>query len=124
MFAITIDEENYIKSYSDKYRTPGSILVDSLPVENNPEKLCCYKYENDEFIFDSVKWEQKEKEAEIEAKHAKIEELKNALTSTDYKIIKCYEYALNNLELPYDAAALHEKRQIIRNKINEIEETL
>lgn len=124
MFAITIDEENYIKSYSDKYRTPGSILVDSLPVENNPKKLCCYKYENDEFIFDSVKWEQKEKEAEIEAKHAKIEELKNELTSTDYKIIKCYEYALNNLELPYDAAALHEKRQIIRNKINEIEETL
>ena len=54
----------------------------------------------------------------------KINELKNALNATDYQIIKCYEYALNNLELPYDAAALHAERQTLRDQINELQTTL
>ena len=31
MFAITLNDEKYVESYSSKYRTPGSVLVDELP---------------------------------------------------------------------------------------------
>ena len=51
----------------------------------------------------------------------RIIELKNELAETDYKIIKCSEYQLAGLELPYDIAALHAQRQAIRDEINELE---
>lgn len=51
-----------------------------------------------------------------------LQALKNELTSTDYKIIKCYEYSLVGLEMPYDIITLHEERENLRNQIREIEE--
>jgi len=51
-----------------------------------------------------------------------IDELKNELETSDYKIIKCYEASLLDNPLPYDAITLHNERQIIRNKINELED--
>lgn len=56
-----------------------------------------------------------------ERREQKIMQLKSALSETDYKIIKCYEYQLAGLELPYDIATLHAQRQEIRDKINELE---
>lgn len=50
-----------------------------------------------------------------------ITSLKEQLSSTDYKIIKCSEAQLVGEELPYDIAALHAERQSIRDKINELE---
>jgi len=50
-----------------------------------------------------------------------IDNLKRQLTETDYKIIKCSEYQLAGLELPYDIAELHTERQELRNKISELE---
>lgn len=47
--------------------------------------------------------------------------LKRQLESSDYKIIKCAEYQLAGLELPYDIVELNAARQDIRNKINELE---
>lgn len=47
--------------------------------------------------------------------------LKNRLSSTDYKIIKCYEYSLNGLDIPYDVVALHQEREELRNQIRELE---
>ena len=47
--------------------------------------------------------------------------LKAELAETDYKIIKCYEYQLSGLELPYNIAELHAERQAIRDRINAIE---
>lgn len=52
---------------------------------------------------------------------AKIAELKTQIQATDYKIIKCSEYQLKGLELPYDINALHTERQALRNMINELE---
>jgi hypothetical protein len=43
-----------------------------------------------------------------------IRALEAQLTETDYQIIKCYEYSLVGLELPYDIQALHEEREAIR----------
>ena len=51
-----------------------------------------------------------------------INALKKELESTDYKIIKCSECALLGEQMPYDVAALHERRQVIRDKINKLEE--
>ena len=51
-----------------------------------------------------------------------INALKKELESTDYKIIKCSECQLLGQDMPYDVAELHEKRQAIRDEINELEE--
>jgi len=42
----------------------------------------------------------------------------------DWKIAKCYEYALMGLPAPYDMTELNAKRQTIRDEINELEEKL
>lgn len=125
MFAIIIDENNYLQDYSEKYRKPGSIVVDAIPEEEDPEKLHCYQYINDEFVFDAEKWAEIEairaENARVEELQQNIDALKESLNSTDYKILKCYEYSLNNLDLPYDPAALHAERQDLRDQINELE---
>lgn len=50
-----------------------------------------------------------------------IAELTAQLDATDYKIIKCAEYQLAGLDLPYDIEELHSGRQSLRDKINELE---
>ena len=54
-------------------------------------------------------------------KKFEIDMLKKQITETDYKVIKCHEYALVGKPLPYDIEALHAERQAIRDKINEFE---
>lgn len=54
----------------------------------------------------------------------RIDELKQELAETDYKIIKCSEYQLAGLDLPYDIAELHAQRQALRDAINELEQQL
>ena len=53
--------------------------------------------------------------------YEEIEKLKEKLTESDYKVIKCYEVSLVGGTLPYDSAALHEERQAIRDEINRLE---
>ena len=53
-----------------------------------------------------------------------IELLKKRLAESDYKIIKCAEYQLNNMDMPYDIPSLHAERQAIRDKINALEAEL
>ena len=48
-------------------------------------------------------------------------DLKAQLEATDYKVIKCMEYSINGLELPYDMQEIHAERQSIRDRINELE---
>lgn len=56
-----------------------------------------------------------------EQKQARISELKKELADTDYKIIKCSEYSLVGLDLPYNIAELHATRQALRDEINQLE---
>lgn len=51
-----------------------------------------------------------------------IIKLQEELNNTDYKIIKCSEYQLAGLEIPYNIADLHANRQRLRDKINELQE--
>lgn len=50
--------------------------------------------------------------------------LKEELSATDYKVIKCAEAQLLGLPLPYDVETLHAERQALRNEINELENKL
>lgn len=125
MFAVILDENNYLQSYSSKYRKPESVLVKSIPEETDAEKLRCYQYIKNKFVFDAEKW------AAIEAERAEnahtneimqeIFDLKAQIESSDYQIIKCYEYSLMNLEMPYDVEQLHAERQALRDQINALE---
>lgn len=65
-----------------------------------------------------------EQERDMTKIRKEIEDLKAQLTNSDYKIIKCYEASLIGESLPYDITHLHRERQAIRDKINEIENTL
>lgn len=42
----------------------------------------------------------------------------------DWKIAKCYEYALMGLPAPYDITELNAKRQAVRDEINTLEAEL
>lgn len=50
-----------------------------------------------------------------------INRLKQALTDTDYKVLKCYEASLTGNAMPYDIGMVHSERQSLRDKINELE---
>lgn len=56
--------------------------------------------------------------------NAQINNLKEQLASTDYKIIKCTECSMVGEEMPYDVNELHAERQVIRDEINLLEYTL
>ena len=68
------------------------------------------------------KWElNKGSEAKI---LQKINDLKNKLSSSDYKMMKCYEASLIGATSPYDEKTLISERQSIRDEINRLEELL
>ncbi len=52
---------------------------------------------------------------------SEIDCLKRQIESTDYQIIKAYEYSLVGLETDYDIADLHRSRQNIRDQINALQ---
>lgn len=90
-----------------QFSNDGSVYVEPIVPEPTTEELA----------------ELAEKER-IEAIQNEIDELKAQLESTDYKVIKCYEYGMVGLEFPYDVQELHEQRQAIRDIINEKEAEL
>lgn len=50
----------------------------------------------------------------------KIFDAKAELAATDYMVIKCAEAQLVGYDMPYDVMELHQKRQRLRDKINEL----
>ena len=53
-----------------------------------------------------------------------IESLKSELQESDYKVIKCAEALTIGAEMPYDVESLHNERQALRDKINELEKAV
>ena len=60
----------------------------------------------------------------MDRRYMEIERLKSELQESDYKVIKCAEAMAIGAEMPYDVASLHNVRQALRDKINELEEQL
>lgn len=59
-----------------------------------------------------------------EAINTQINELKEQLSESDYRVTKCYECSLVGKTLPYDIQELHTERQSIRDEINRLESML
>jgi hypothetical protein len=77
-------------------------------------------HEEDERIL--LRWEIAEHSPEKIA--AEIARLQSELAATDYRVVKSYEFTLAGETPPYDPAALHAGRQVIRDRITELEEML
>ena len=65
-----------------------------------------------------------EKQNKINEMRSLMRLLKQQIAESDYKIIKCYEYSLMNMDLPYDISELHQSRQTMRDEINSLEKEL
>lgn len=75
-----------------------------------------YREESDRI---SLRWEIVEHDPEkIEAEIARLQD---ELAATDYQVIKSYEYSLAGEPSPYNAKALHDRRQGLRDRIKELE---
>ena len=57
----------------------------------------------------------------MDRRYMEIERLKSELQESDYKVIKCSEAMAVGEEMPYNMTALHNERQELRDKINELE---
>lgn len=86
--------------------------------------------ENNEEINESIELTpEEEKEKLINDLTTEMLECESRLSSSasdtgDWKVIKCYEASLQSKPMPYDIDELMEKRQLLRNRINEIQEQL
>lgn len=119
---ILLDENNYFTgSYAIVGNIEGGIEINELPPYEDIEKQLSCKYENSKWIFDEEKYQEIQNQKSAEEKEQRIVELQSQLNETDYKIIKCNEYSLAGLELPYDIETLHKERQAIRDKINQLQ---
>ena len=87
-----------------------------------------------DIVWSGDAWEYKEQEKPKdeepyvptgkEKTQQEIWELKEKLSETDYKILKCSEASLLGQELPYDLDAVVSERDGWRAQINELEEKL
>lgn len=115
-------KDNYFTgSYAQIGDIEGGIEVKKLPPEEDIKKMLAYKLENEKWVFDENKYQKILNTETEEKKQAKIKELQSELNESDYKIIKCNEYKLAGLELPYDIEALHKERQALRDEINQLQ---
>ena len=113
-----LDNGEY-ESYNTLYRqgegwyelsNDGSVYTESTELEIFPP----------EEPTEEEKAEQ-ERQRRIAELRRQISELKAQLDSTDYQLIKTYEYSLVGLDPDYDIAVLHQERQNLRDRINAME---
>ena len=77
--------------------------------------------ERGEYVVIEVDFPQPTAEELMDRRYMEIERLKSELQDSDYKVIKCAEAICLNEELPYNMTELHNERQALRDKINELE---
>ncbi len=84
-----------------------------------------YELSNDGSVYEEVApvqpEELTEEQKQIADIRSRISNLKAQITETDYQVIKTYEYSLVGKESEYDIESLHEERQMLRDRINELE---
>lgn len=95
------------------YQEPEAVeTVAELP-EEPPE-------EQSEALTEEQQAEQ-ERQDRIAEISGQIDCLKSQLDSTDYQILKNYEYSLVGIDPEYDIVALHQERQGLRDQINQMQ---
>jgi len=132
-----------IKEYTEQYRDEGNVIKDRTvtveeqidsyvqngykpvdPIDEDKLENCDENYvfhlkpydAGDHIAYEYVKL------FDVQKFKGEINNLKKALSGNDYKITKCMEAKLLDLPLPYDIQAVHAENQIMRDRINEIED--
>ena len=124
---VQLNEQGYFTgNYAIVGDIENSIEVESLPpYEYDSLKQQSCKLVDGNWVLDEEHYNQLVSEFEVrkveQQKQLEIAQLQKQLDDTDYKIIKCQEYSLAGLELPYDIEQLHNERQALRDKINELQ---
>ena len=124
---VQLNEQGYFTgNYAIVGDIENSIEVESLPpYEYDSLKQQSCKLVDGNWVLDEEHYNQLVSEFEArkveQQKQLEIAQLQKQLDATDYKIIKCQEYSLAGLELPYDIEQLHNERQALRDKINELQ---
>jgi len=77
------------------------------------------KYIDDAFVIDEV---HVINQVAASYRQYEIARLKEQLSGSDYKMIKCMEATLAGEALPYDFNALRAERESLRKQINELEQ--
>lgn len=125
---VQLNEQGYFTgNYAILGDIENSIEVESLPpYEYDSLKQQSCKLVDGNWVLDEKHYNQLVSEFEAkkteQQKQMKIAQLQQQLNDTDYKIIKCQEYSLAGLELPYNIEELHTQRQSIRDQINELQQ--
>jgi hypothetical protein len=106
-----------ISGFDQEIKSP-----ENLYVELTQEKLNEYGelvgrlfYENGKFITKEIDFKKEE------LKHERIVFLKEQLAKTDFKVIKCYEAQLLDIEMPYDFKELIKQREEWREELRLLE---
>ena len=130
-------------SENKKYEGEATCQIDPLESEIAGKEIyllpadCTYEVppeakEGFDIVWSGDAWEYKEQEkepepyvpTEKEKTQQKIWDLKEKLSETDYKILKCSEASLQGQEMPQDLDAVVAERDGWRAQINELEEKL
>lgn len=119
-YKLLIDENsNNIIGFGDSETKVKEIYAEVEDLDY--EKLNCSKIIDGQVVFDEKKYK---------LTHIKNEIANNKaiLSKTDYQIIKSMEYFLLTVELPegfklpYDIETIHKSKEVLRDKINKLEE--
>lgn len=132
-------------SENKKYEGEATCQIDPLESKIAGKEIyllpadCTYEVPPEEkegfdIVWNGDAWEYKEQEkpkeeepyvpTEKEKTQEEIWRLKEKLSKTDYKILKCSEASLQGAEIPYDLDAVVSERNEWRAQINELEEKL
>ena len=131
-FEILNENNNFSMSgdYYYGYNTIYNVIDDNTVLLSNDGSVYIHSTESNESVNEIELTDEEiaaiEKQNQIYELKNKIQTLKNELLESDYIIIKCQEYLLAGKDLPdeYDIATFSEERDIIRTKINVLEEKL
>lgn len=110
------------------YKTETKERWISTPTEDNPNGGHMETYEEQIPITEVVTREATEEElAELNKpipKEVEIEQIRKALYDTDYKWGKWLEQTALGLPLEYTIEEIHAEKQALRDRLNELEESL
>lgn len=103
----------------DKVWKPVDTIDDSQLTQGNGKVVVPVPYDaGDHIAYNYIE------KADTGGIRQEINSLKQALTDTDYKVLKCYEASLIGETMPYDISSVHTERQALRDKINDLETKL
>lgn len=117
--ARTVTVEEQIEKLSDEWK-PVDIIVDENLFSDDPDVVVTVvPYDAGDHI--GYKYIKK---FDIQKVNTEIQSLKDDLSASDYRVMKCYEASLTGEKLPYDIDLLSADRQAKRDRINELEARL